>query len=144
MFFKALLQITMEGFFADPMYGGNRNKASWRMIGYPGPAGDLPRRDQDYRGKKYDKPNRSRSRTSRERSETMATKLKEVDAVVVGMGWTGSIMARELTKAGLNVVGLERGAKRSPREDFTIPEHPRRAQICACARSCSRTTRSKP
>src|SRR5262245_19129911 len=37
-FFEALLQITMEGFFADPIYGGNRNrnKASWRMIGFPG------------------------------------------------------------------------------------------------------------
>jgi gluconate 2-dehydrogenase alpha chain len=51
----------------------------------------------------------------------MATILKEVDAVVIGVGWTGSIMARELTRAGLNVVGLERGPKRSPREDFTIP-----------------------
>src|SRR5882724_11987388 len=51
----------------------------------------------------------------------MATILKEVDAVVIGVGWTGSIMARELTKAGLSVVGLERGPKRSPREDFTIP-----------------------
>ena len=36
----------------------------------------------------------------------MATKLKDVDAVMVGMGWTGAIMARELTKAGLTVVGL--------------------------------------
>ena len=51
----------------------------------------------------------------------MATLLKEVDAVVIGVGWTGSILARELTKAGLNVVGLERGAKRTPREDFTLP-----------------------
>ncbi|MBX9827109.1 MAG: GMC family oxidoreductase [Xanthobacteraceae bacterium] len=51
----------------------------------------------------------------------MATILKEVDAVVIGVGWTGSIMARELTKAGLNVVGLERGPRRSPRDDFTIP-----------------------
>jgi len=47
--------------------------------------------------------------------------LRETDAVVIGVGWTGSILARELTKAGLNVVGLERGAKRMPREDFTIP-----------------------
>jgi gluconate 2-dehydrogenase alpha chain len=47
--------------------------------------------------------------------------LKETDAVVIGVGWTGSILARELTKAGLNVVGLERGNKRMPREDFTIP-----------------------
>src|ERR1700683_1495224 len=51
----------------------------------------------------------------------MTIRLKETDAVVIGVGWTGSIMARELTKAGLNVVGLERGAKRMPRENFTIP-----------------------
>ena len=51
----------------------------------------------------------------------MTTMLKEVDAVVIGVGWTGSIMARELTKAGLIVVGLERGAKRMPAEDFTLP-----------------------
>jgi gluconate 2-dehydrogenase alpha chain len=47
--------------------------------------------------------------------------LKETDAVVIGVGWTGSILARELTKVGLSVVGLERGARRMPREDFTIP-----------------------
>jgi gluconate 2-dehydrogenase alpha chain len=51
----------------------------------------------------------------------LAKKLKEVDIVLVGMGWTGSIMARELTKAGLSVVGLERGAHRVPGEDFTLP-----------------------
>ena len=51
----------------------------------------------------------------------MAKTLKAVDAVMVGMGWSGSIMARELTKAGLTVVGLERGADRSPREDFALP-----------------------
>jgi gluconate 2-dehydrogenase alpha chain len=51
----------------------------------------------------------------------MAKKLKEVDAVMVGMGWTGAILARELTKAGLNVVGIERGQDRTPGEDFTLP-----------------------
>src|SRR3984893_5202366 len=50
----------------------------------------------------------------------MATKLKDVDAVMVGMGWTGAIMARELTKAGLNVVGIDRGADRNPREEWTL------------------------
>jgi gluconate 2-dehydrogenase gamma chain len=35
-FFEALLALTMEGFFADPIYGGNRDKASWKMLGYPG------------------------------------------------------------------------------------------------------------
>src|SRR5262245_5219872 len=51
----------------------------------------------------------------------MATMLKEVDAVVIGVGFTGSILARELTKAGLKVVGLERGPNRSAREDFPLP-----------------------
>jgi gluconate 2-dehydrogenase gamma chain len=35
-FFKLLLQNTVEGFFADPLYGGNKNMAGWRMIGFPG------------------------------------------------------------------------------------------------------------
>jgi gluconate 2-dehydrogenase alpha chain len=51
----------------------------------------------------------------------MATKLKEVDAVMIGMGWTGAILARELTKAGLNVVGLERGQDRTAGDDFALP-----------------------
>ena len=40
----------------------------------------------------------------------MATRLKEVDVVIVGLGWTGGILAKELTEAGMKVVALERGA----------------------------------
>ena len=35
-FFELLLRNTREGFFADPVYGGNRNMVGWRMIGFPG------------------------------------------------------------------------------------------------------------
>lgn len=35
-FFGLMLNGAMEGFFADPAYGGNRDMASWRMIGFPG------------------------------------------------------------------------------------------------------------
>lgn len=35
-FFQLLLTNTREGFFADPIYGGNRDMCSWRMIGFPG------------------------------------------------------------------------------------------------------------
>ena len=35
-FFELLLQNTREGFFADPVYGGNRNMVGWKMIGFPG------------------------------------------------------------------------------------------------------------
>jgi len=38
LFFGLLLRNTMEGFFADPMYGGNRDKVGWRLIGFPGVA----------------------------------------------------------------------------------------------------------
>jgi gluconate 2-dehydrogenase gamma chain len=52
-FFQRLLAITMEGFFSDPLYGGNRNKASWRMLGFPGlPATYADKIDQ-YRNKRY-------------------------------------------------------------------------------------------
>jgi len=73
----------------------------------------------------------------------MVTKLKEVDAVVIGMGWTGSILSRELTKAGLNVVGLERGAMRTPREDFAIPISVTSSNI-STGTSCSRIRRPRP
>jgi gluconate 2-dehydrogenase gamma chain len=35
-FFEALLAIVMEGFFADPIHGGNRDLAGWKMVDYPG------------------------------------------------------------------------------------------------------------
>ena len=35
-FFEMLHQNTIEGFFADPIYGGNRGFAGWNLIGYPG------------------------------------------------------------------------------------------------------------
>ncbi|MGE7545991.1 gluconate 2-dehydrogenase subunit 3 family protein [Sporosarcina newyorkensis] len=36
-FFNLLLQTTIEGAYADPVYGGNRNMDGWRMKEYPGP-----------------------------------------------------------------------------------------------------------
>ncbi|WP_248312658.1 gluconate 2-dehydrogenase subunit 3 family protein [Bosea spartocytisi] len=35
-FFNLVLQNTMEGFFADPIYGGNKDMAGWKFIGFPG------------------------------------------------------------------------------------------------------------
>jgi gluconate 2-dehydrogenase gamma chain len=36
VFFEMLLQNTLEGFFSDPMYGGNRDMVGWKLIGFPG------------------------------------------------------------------------------------------------------------
>ena len=35
-FFAQLLQNTLEGFWSDPIYGGNRDMAGWKLIGFPG------------------------------------------------------------------------------------------------------------
>jgi gluconate 2-dehydrogenase gamma chain len=35
-FFEMLLKNMQEGFFADPIYGGNKDMCGWKMIGYPG------------------------------------------------------------------------------------------------------------
>lgn len=35
-FFTMFLQNTMEGFFSDPLYGGNRDMVGWKLIGFPG------------------------------------------------------------------------------------------------------------
>src|SRR5215470_12237498 len=51
----------------------------------------------------------------------MATRLKEVDVVIVGLGWTGGILSKELAEAGLKVVALERGAARDPASDYAVP-----------------------
>jgi len=36
VFFELLLQNVREGFLADPIYGGNKEMTSWKMLGFPG------------------------------------------------------------------------------------------------------------
>ena len=47
LFFDLLWRNTEEGFFADPLYGGNRNKVGWKLIGFPGVASSLYREHLD-------------------------------------------------------------------------------------------------
>jgi gluconate 2-dehydrogenase gamma chain len=35
-FFAMFLQNVLEGYFSDPIYGGNKDMAAWKMIGFPG------------------------------------------------------------------------------------------------------------
>jgi gluconate 2-dehydrogenase alpha chain len=48
----------------------------------------------------------------------MARVLPATDVVIIGLGWTGSILAQELTQAGQRVVAIERGAWRNTATDF--------------------------
>jgi gluconate 2-dehydrogenase gamma chain len=58
VFFDSLLGMTVEGYFCDPVYGGNTNMLSWAMVGFPGAYGayyDLV----DRYGVAFDHPPRS-------------------------------------------------------------------------------------
>jgi gluconate 2-dehydrogenase gamma chain len=41
VFFAQLLQNTREGYFCDPIHGGNRDMGGWKMIGFPGARADF-------------------------------------------------------------------------------------------------------
>ena len=52
-FLSLLLQLTVEGYFADPMYGGNRDKAAWKMIGFPGASAMYMDKIEPFRNRPY-------------------------------------------------------------------------------------------
>ncbi|MED0674519.1 GMC family oxidoreductase [Aneurinibacillus thermoaerophilus] len=54
-------------------------------------------------------------------------KLPKVDVVIVGVGWAGGIIASELAKNGLKVVGLERGKERKTEDYFMVHDELRYA-----------------
>ncbi|HUI95027.1 MAG TPA: gluconate 2-dehydrogenase subunit 3 family protein [Xanthobacteraceae bacterium] len=58
-FFNRVLGIVMEGFFSDPMYGGNRNKVAWQMLGFPGLPALYREKVDAYYDKRYVAPPRS-------------------------------------------------------------------------------------
>ena len=77
LFFDLLWRNTEEGFFADPIYGGNRDKVGWKLIGFPGvPSGaykDAPRQARAVprrAGEHSRHPDRSRRRSMRRASRS--------------------------------------------------------------------------
>jgi gluconate 2-dehydrogenase gamma chain len=53
VFFATLYANVIEGMFSDPIYGGNRDKAGWKMIGFPGVIAVHHQNVEKYRDKKY-------------------------------------------------------------------------------------------
>jgi gluconate 2-dehydrogenase gamma chain len=53
VFWSTLYQTVMEGMFSDPIYGGNRNKAGWKMIGFPGVIAVHRENIEKYKDKKF-------------------------------------------------------------------------------------------
>jgi gluconate 2-dehydrogenase alpha chain len=143
-FFDLMRAHLQEGLFADPAYGGNRDKRGWRLLGHPGiwfengpeehlatepvtkggeiraladvgrALGGALREPEDIPG--YD-PQRG--------AEAPAG---PADVVLVGVGAAGAQAAAILTAAGLRVVGLEAGPWRT-KHDF-VPDELGSAYYC--------------
>ena len=97
-FFKTLLKDMQEGFFADPIYGGNRDMCGWKMIGFPGARYDY----RDWVGRhneRYPPPARQhrgarRLDPNQELRRRWRASFPRKDVVIIGLGWTGSILAQ--------------------------------------------------
>jgi len=46
-FFELMRAHAIEGFFGDPVWGGNAGGAGWELLGYPGPRREWSERDQE-------------------------------------------------------------------------------------------------
>ena len=53
VFWATLYQTVVEGMYSDPIYGGNRNKAGWAIIGFPGVIAVHRDHVEKYRGKPF-------------------------------------------------------------------------------------------
>jgi choline dehydrogenase-like flavoprotein len=96
--FKRLCELAAEGVYADQGNGGNRDFASWKMVGY---TDILPEGLQG--------PAASDGQPPR----SFAPGLIEFDAIVIGAGAGGGIVACVLVEAGKTVLLVERGVERS-------------------------------
>jgi len=143
-FFALLRAHLQEGLFADPAYGGNRDKAGWRLLGHPGIWFENSA-EENLAREPVTKGGRIQSLADvgyaldggpREPLEIPGYDPQRgglppdgpADVVLVGVGAAGALAARILTRAGLRVVGLEAGPWRTHR-DF-VPDELGSAYYC--------------
>ena len=104
------LQNVLEGYFSDPIYGGNKGGAAWKMIGFPGAHYDYSEWVTEYNKPIPVEPVGTARPLRLEPGLTVARGMPKVDVVLVGFGWNGAILAQQLCDAGLRVLALERAA----------------------------------
>ncbi len=124
-FFVLMRQHCLEGLFADPLYGGNRNKSGWKAIGHPGVWLENSA-EENLQAEPADKGGQVQSLADvlpelgkrpawqdddllLETDAALHAPVEDADVVIVGMGGVGAMIAPMLVEAGLNVVGLEAG-----------------------------------
>jgi gluconate 2-dehydrogenase alpha chain len=143
-FFEMLRSHLQEGLFADPAYGGNRDKLGWRLLGHPGiwlensaeenlseepvTKGGVIQSLADLGYSLDGGPSEPVEIPGYDPQRGGEPPAGAADVVLVGVGAMGSVVAPVLAGAGLRVVGLEAGPWRT-RHDF-LPDELGSAYYC--------------
>ena len=136
-FFGMLREHLQEGLFADPAYGGNRDKLGWKFLGHPGvwlenSAEEQLSTEPVTKGGKFQSledlgfsldgdPTEAEEIIGYDPQKSVEPPSGPADVVLVGLGGVGGLIAPVLAKAGLRVVALEAGPWRS-QSDFVPDE----------------------
>ena len=126
-FFTLLRRHTIEGMFCDPMHGGNAGLVGWKLIGFPGPYMSWYDDIDKHPGTEFRPEPKSLEEVmgrvivpweeSRSTTRGSVKTLPHTDVVIVGGGWSGLLMAKELgARTSLSITVLERGNERPPRQ----------------------------
>ena len=108
------------GFFADPIYGGNRDMVAWKMIGYPGARYNyldwVSRHNERFPLPPVSMTGRAEWTPEQAEGADVTRRLPRKDVVIIGLGWTGSIMAKSSPTKGSTSSrsSAARGATRRP------------------------------
>lgn len=114
LFIETMINLTAEGYYSDPGNSGNRDAISWQMLGYRSD----PAAEHDQTSFP---PTPELELTNFEAVED------EYDAIVVGAGAAGGIVACVLAEAGKSVLLVERG--RWQRYDDVAHDHLRNHRL---------------
>src|SRR5215213_8218198 len=128
-FFGMLRAHLQEGLFADPAYGGNRDKLGWKFLGHPGvwlenSAEEQLSTEPVTKGGKFQSledlgfsldgsPTEVEEIPGYDPQNSVEPPSGPADVVLVGLGGVGGLIAPVLAKVGLRVVALEAGPWRS-------------------------------
>jgi gluconate 2-dehydrogenase alpha chain len=127
-FFDLLRTHLQEGLFADPVYGGNRNKLGWKILNHPGvwlenSSEENITSEPVTKGGKIQsladldfstgRPNRDHACKGYDPQRSVLPPSEIADIVLVGLGAMGGMVAPVFAKAGLKVVAIESGPWRT-------------------------------
>jgi gluconate 2-dehydrogenase alpha chain len=111
-----------EGLFGDPMHGGNRDMAGWKLIGFPGAQYGY-RAEEQAAGLAITREPQPKAAVPQDarlagvpRTTAATGPVAPADVVIIGGGAVGSFMAHRLVEQGRTVVILEAGGARTGRE----------------------------